>query len=297
MIVRRKKSTKFTLPSKYLLLILTAFCIVFMAITFLTDIVATPISNVFGFVVVPFESGISNVGSELTQRAKELAQIRDLLAENESLKKQIDQLTMENNTLQQEKYELNSLRELYKLDEQYPDYEKMGARVIAKDSGNWFSTFVIDKGSTDGIEIDMNVMAGSGLVGRVIEVGESWAKVRSIIDDSSNVSAMILSTQDRLIVSGDLASMTARGNIAFSQLVITEDETVSIGDKVVTSYISDKYLPGILIGYISETSADANNLTWSGYVTPAADFAHMEEVLIVTTKKKQITQTEIGKED
>ena len=57
---------------------------------------------------------------------------------------------------------------------------------------NWFSTFTIDKGSKDGIAADMNVMAGSGLVGIVTEVGPTWAKVRSIIDDSSNVSAMVL---------------------------------------------------------------------------------------------------------
>ena len=79
--------------------------------------------------------------------------------------------------------------------------------MIGKDSGNWFSTFTIDNGSEDGIEVDMNVMAGSGLVGIVVEVGPSWAKVRSIIDDSSNVSGMVLSTSDRCIVSGDLSLM------------------------------------------------------------------------------------------
>jgi rod shape-determining protein MreC len=294
---RRNKSTKFTLPSKYLLLILTAVCVMLMAITFLTDFPSTPVSNLFGFVIMPFETGISRVGVYLNDRTEELAQIRELLEENKRLKEEIDALTIENNALQQDKYELNSLRELYKLDEQYEDYEKVGARVIAKNAGNWFGSFVIDKGSNDGIAVDMNVMAGSGLVGRVTEVGKNWAQVISVIDDNSNVSSMILSTEDRLIVSGDLMTMNQRGSITFSQLVLGEGNTVSVGDKVVTSYISDKYLPGILIGYISEVNGDSNNLTQSGYITPAVDFAHMEEVLVVMNLKEQIDEKEAKAED
>ena len=69
------------------------------------------------------------------------------------------------------------------MDSQYEGYEKVGARIIAKDAGNWFHSFVIDKGEEDGISIDMNVIAGSGLVGRVVDVGPNWAKVTSIIAD------------------------------------------------------------------------------------------------------------------
>lgn len=107
----------------------------------------------------------------------------------------------------------------------------------------------------------MNVMAGSGLVGIVTEVGPTWAKVRSIIDDSSNVSAMVLSTSDRCIVSGDL-SLMSDNQIRFGQME-NNDNTVSVGDQIVTSYISDKYLQGILIGYVSEVTVDSNNLTRS----------------------------------
>ena len=85
---------------------------------------------------------------------------------------------------QQEKYELERLQELYKLDSNYADYEKVGAHVIGKDPGNWFSTFTIDKGSDDGLAVDMNVIAGSGLVGIITRVTPS-VRNRSIIDDSA----------------------------------------------------------------------------------------------------------------
>ena len=87
-------------------------------------------------------------------------QIRTLLAENSALKEQVASLTEENTLLQQDKYELNELRGLLELDEEYGDYNKIGARIISRDSGNWYSSFVIDKGSNDGLADDMNVIAG-----------------------------------------------------------------------------------------------------------------------------------------
>lgn len=283
----RKKRQKFTIPSKYLLLIMTMVCVLFMALTFFTDFLATPLSSFAGVIVLPFQSGVSQVGSYLSHRSDELKQLRDVMAENEALQAQVDALTIENNALQQDKYELNSLRQLYKLDQEYEDYHKVGARVVSKDSGNWFYSFVIDKGSKDGLEVDMNVMAGSGLVGRITAVGDNWSKVVSIINDNSNVSGMVLSTEDTCMVQGNLEMMD-RGVITFGKL-IKGDSQVTEGDKVVTSYISTKYLPGILIGYITEISDDSNNLTSSGYITPAVDFAHLEEVLVITDMKKNYT--------
>lgn len=286
----RRKRQKFTIPSKYLLLIMTVICVLFMAITFFTDFFAAPLSNFAGAVVVPFQSGVSRVGEWMSNRSDELKTLKDVLAENERLQEQVDALTIENNSLQQDKYELNNLRQLYKLDQEYSQFEKIGARVVAKEAGNWFHTFVIDKGSDDGIQVDMNVMAGSGLVGRVTEVGNDWAKVIAIIDDNSNVSATVLSTEDSCMVQGNLEMMD-RGVITFSKL-INSDMQVKEGDKVVTSHISTKYLPGILIGYISTIDADANNLTSSGYLTPAVDFSHLEEVLVITDLKKDYSEKE-----
>lgn len=282
----KRKGEKFTLPGKYLLFILTILCTALVLLTFNTKIFSGPLSAAAGYVVVPFEEGISVVGSWLAGRSEELVQIRELIARNEELEKQVDALTIENTRLQQDRYELTNLRELYSLDAQYDEYEKTGARIIARDSGNWFHAFVINKGAMDGIAVDMNVMAGSGLVGRVVDVGPNWAKVKSIIADDSNVSAMVLSSADRMIVSGNL-KLYASGVIEFSQLV-DSGEVVVEGDKVVTSDISDKYLPGILIGYINTISPDANNLTKSGRITPAVDFEHLEEVLVILQLKQTI---------
>ena len=282
-----KKKNQTTRTNRYILIGLSVFCAFMMALSSFSDIAAGPFRVLANITVVPLQQGINQIGGWLGDLSDNFETLQQLRTENEKLQEQVDSLVTENSTLQEERYELERLRELYQLDQNYSDYEKTAAHVIGKDSGNWFSTFTIDKGSEDGIEVDMNVMAGSGLVGIVVEVGPSWAKVRSIIDDSSNVSGMVLSTSDRCIVSGDLSLMDD-GQIRFEQMENNENE-VSVGDQIVTSYISDKYLQGILIGYVSEVTVDSNNLTRSGYITPAVNFKDLQEVLVITTTKAELT--------
>lgn len=284
--VAKRKKGKFSIPSKYLLLILTCVCVALMAVTFFTDYSASPLDKLVGYIVVPFQDGVSRIGTWISVRIDELGELRIVLQENQELKQQLDELTVQNTQLQQDKYELNNLRELYKLDEQYSGYEKVGARIIARDSGNWFHAFTINKGEEDGLAIDMNVIAGGGLVGRIIDIGPNWAKVNAIINDDSNVSGMVLASSDILMVSGSLQLM-GDGVIGFGQLIDSQN-TVKVGDKIVTSNISDKYLPSILIGYISEINQDSNNITKSGKITPAVDFEHLEEVLVILKIKQQI---------
>ena len=292
--VIKKKGEKFTLPSKYLLFILTILCTVLMLVTFGNDSFDKPLNTVVGYVIVPLQQGIGKVGLWLADRSDELEQIRTVLNENTRLKEEIAALTEENTLLQQDKYELNKLRELFDLNEQYSSYNKVGARIIGRDSGNWYSAFVIDKGEEDGLEVDMNVIAGGGLVGRITSVGPNWARVTSIISDNSHVSAMTLSSEDNMTVSGDLKLM-AEGCIAFSRLMDTQNK-VREGDKIVTSNISDKYLPNILIGYVSSIEKDANNLTKSGLLVPAVDFEHLGEVLVITDMKQAPSSTETEQE-
>ena len=266
-----------------------------MILSSFSDRAAGPFKALANVTVIPLQQGINYIGGWLGDMKDNFSTMQQLRSENESLQDQVDALTTENNYLQEERYEYERLQELYQLDQNYAEYEKTAAHVIGKNSGNWFSTFTIDKGSSDGIAVDMNVLAGSGLVGIVTEVGPTWAKVRSIIDDSSNVSGMVLSTSDTCIVSGDLSLMST-GQISFDQME-NNDNVVAVGDQIVTSYISDKYLQGILIGSISEINVDSNNLTRSGYIIPAVDFNNIQEVLVITTTKAELTgENEKGSE-
>lgn len=284
-----KRKSKFVLPTKYILMIMTGVCVVAMLLSFTLNISGGPLNTVAGYVFIPMQRGINTVGTWMTDKAANLKNLHDVMAENEELKKQVDELTAELNTVKLEQYELENLRELLELDQKYPSYDKVAANVIGKSSGNWFSYFIIDKGSDDGVEVDMNVIAGSGLVGIVTDVGPNYAKVTAIINDTNKVGGMVTTTSDNLIVNGSLQNMNENMVIEFTNLNDKDDE-VHVGDPVVTSYISDQYQQGILIGYISSIEKDSNNLTKSGTITPAVDFEHIEEVLVILDKKQTIEE-------
>lgn len=285
-----KRKRKASIPSKYILTTIAVLCIGSMLLSYAAGFKGEPLNTVGSWLFVPVQKGINYVGWYLSDRADNLQDLRDIMKERDTLQEQLDELTMENSRLIQEKYELEDLRELYALDRSYSDYSKVAANVIGKDPGNWFHSFTIDRGYKDGIEPDMNVLAGSGLVGIVTKVGPHWAHVRSVIDDTTNVSAMILSTADNCMVQGNLQLMS-EGVISVTQLKDSDDQ-VHFGAKVVTSQVSDKYHPGLLIGYVHQLSMDSNNLTKSGTITPAVDFEHLRSVLVITDKKQQIDPKE-----
>ena len=268
--------------TKYFLFGLSLLCVCMIGITTIKGSILNPLRTAVGYVLVPIQSGVNRVGGGLYNELSSVGKLKTALAENETLKTRVDELTEENTRLRSEQFELERLRSLYELDQEYMQYHKIGARIIAKDSGSWFSVFRIDKGSDDGIKEDMNVIAGGGLVGIVTDVGANYATVRSIIDDSSNVSAMSARTGENCIVTGDLM-LFKEGRLSLSH--IRKDADIQEGDKIVTSNISTKFLPGILVGYSADVSIDPDHLTQSGYLIPVADFNNLQEVLIITDIK------------
>lgn len=277
-----RKRTKITIDPKYILIFIAVICIVMIIVSFRFEEKMTPVRSAVGSVVTPMQKGINSIGTKLADQMEYVTTVKKLVKQNQKLQKQLDELSVENKLLQQDKYELKNFRELYDLDEQYNSYPKVAARVISSNPDNWFNTFTIDKGSEDGIAVDMNVMAGDGLVGIVTKVSKSYAIVRSIIDDDSNVYGTFLKTDDSCIVSGDLQLMK-EGVIQVTG--VSSKAQIEDGYEVVTSQISDKYLPGILIGYAKDMKMDSSNLTQTGYLTPAADFSGLDMVLVITEVK------------
>lgn len=246
------------------------------------DGLMNPIRNTIGYVLVPLQSGVNRVGYGLYEELQDHRNLKAVQEENKRLNEQIDLLTEENNRLAQNEGELSRLRDLYALDQDYLQYEKVAARVIAKDSENWFQVFRIDKGSQDGIRVDQNVMANGGLVGIVTDVGLNYATVRSIIDDESRVSAMCLQSSSTCIVAGDL-TLYQQGRLRITDM--QKNATIQDGDRIVTSNISSKFMPGILVGYAVDIQDDEKKLMKTGYLIPAADFDDLTEVLVLKDVK------------
>lgn len=281
----RQRKASGGIPSKYLLTILSIICIMLLFFSYSTGFSGGPLETIANHIFIPMQKGIDYIGSTIAISSADTKTRKELVAENESLQAEVEELNAKINNMQLKLGELDELQKLYELDQSYYDYDTTGARIIGKSTSNWFNTFTIDKGTKDGIEVNMNVIADDGLVGIVSSVGDSYAVVRAIIDDTANVSATISSTEDNCIVSGSLEKMTLSNLITFSNLDDSDDK-VAIGDMVVTSNISDKYLPGILIGYVSEVNKDENDLSKSGTITPVVDFKHLSEVLVIKQLKE-----------
>src|SRR5574344_1844273 len=135
------------LPPKFLLIAMTALCIILSIVTYFFRDSLSFLNVITNHTIVPMQNGVTSVSIWIEGKFETLQDIRSLISENEELKQQVDELTYANKIYQEDQYELNRLRDLLELDEKYSDYDKIGARVIAADSNNWFNTFVIDKGS------------------------------------------------------------------------------------------------------------------------------------------------------
>jgi rod shape-determining protein MreC len=278
-----RNKIKITIQPRYVLAACSVLCLVLIILSFKYEEQISPVKTAVGTVMTPMQKGINSVGQLVSDKIRSLKKMKKLQEENEALQQEVDELEYNNKILQKDKYELDNLRELYDLDSSYADYPKVAAHIISKDSGNWFEQFTIDKGSQDGIEKDMNVIAGAGLVGLVYEVGENYSKVRSIIDDKSNISGMFLETNETCIVEGNLATMEEDGYLPVE--MIDKESEVKEGYEVVTSRVSSKFLPGILIGTISNLQVDSTNMTMTGELKPAVDFTSLNMVLVITELK------------
>jgi rod shape-determining protein MreC len=267
------------LSPKNIMIVLTLICIFLIVFTWETRDRISSMEKSIAYVVIPIQEGVDYFGEWVLDKVNFVKNINNLESMNEELLAEVDELRHENKMLQMDKVELKRLRQLYALDKRYEDYPKIGAKIIGKDPGNWYNIFLINKGSKDGLKVNMVVMANNGLAGRIIEVGPSYSKVKSIIDDTSSVSSKILRTSDLCAVKGDRTLINNSGAIRVEY--IQSDAKVVVGDDVVTSHLGNIYPPGIMIGKIVSIEQSPHRMTKQAILEPVVDFKHLEEVLII----------------
>jgi len=280
-----RRKLNFVFKIKYILIALTIFMLGAIVLSYAYGEGLSSIRNVVVSIFNPARKLVTSIRDDIDMDKQKNASTEELIARIEALESENEALNQKIGDYSSDTFELNELRNLLSLSEKYSDYETVGATIIAKNTSNWFAEFTIDKGSEDGIKVDMNVLWGNGLAGLVTEVGEGYSIVTSIIQDDMNVSAVSSSTRDTCIVSGDLELME-KGYV--SLMYIQNDARIGEYERIITSTTSSKYLPGILIGYAHDIKNDTNGLTKSGYLIPVVDFEHMEHVLVVMTTKEEM---------
>lgn len=152
--------------------------------------------------------------------------------------------------------------------------------VIAKDPGNWFNLFTIDAGLKDGITKNSTVMNGDGLIGLVYEVGDTWAKVITIIDNRSRVSFEILSdTND------NIGLINGNGDKNLKGYLFDTEAEVNVGDYIITSGLG-LYPKGIIIGKIKDVITKEEELLENIIVEPNVNFKNLDRVFVIPNNTK-----------
>jgi rod shape-determining protein MreC len=281
-----KLNHKKDISPKYLLLALSIICIGLLGLSLFSESFMEKTKAIFGNVITPLQEGASAIGEWVEERFMVFGDVKELRQENERLKEKNRELEDAIAKNQAELTELAELRQLYGLNQMYPDYNTTAARIFSVDSSGWFNEFYINKGMNDGVYEDCNVLYDGGLLGIVVESYGSYAKVRAIVDDRSKATAEIGPNRALCTVEGSLSNYEHGYLLATG---IDKDVNINVGDAVITSNVSDRFLYGLTIGYITEITSDANNLTVTAKLKPAVDFGNVRDVLVITDRKQEVT--------
>ena len=239
---------------------------------------ASVIESAVGFIVTPFQELMTGTGSWLESSLSSKKDMKELVDENLELKNEIAIMKQENARLDIYEEENEKLSELLKITEKYPDYPSVGAEVIAKNPGVWYEIFTINKGMQDDVSANMILVSSGGVVGKVLESGETYSKAQSMLDSRSSIPAMSSRTKDLGIVKGD-SSLMEKG-LCKMEYIDAQAQIVE-GDEIVTSHLSEIYPEGLPIGKVKEIKMDSNGLTKYAIIQPYVDLKHLDTVLVL----------------
>ena len=169
-------------------------------------------------------------------------------------------------------------REFLELKDQHADYQFADARIISTDPADKYGNFTINAGSLKGVKADDPVITPDGLVGVVYEVGPNYAKVRTILDPATQVSAYVSRTRSGGVTGGSV-SLAQEGKLRMN--LIARDSGAATGDYVVTSGKGGIYPEQLLIGSIEEIQPESDALTMYAVFKPFADLKNLSYVFVI----------------
>jgi len=238
----------------------------------------TFIENALGYVVTPSQRFATNIGQWISGKLSVLVNLAELEMRNSELERLNEQLLADNSRLKILEKENERLTALLEIDQKYASYPKVGAEIIARDMGNWYNRFTIDKGTNSGLVKNMVVLGTAGLVGLIEETGATYSKVISLIDSSSSITAKSIRTDDIGFVRGDFELME-QGFCRMERIDIAAQ--IMPGDEIITSNLSNIYPPGITIGIVKEIHPNPDGLTKYAIIEPVEDFKYLNTVLVI----------------
>lgn len=290
---RRRKSSdgRGRVIFRRIILVLVILVLFFLAVMHLltlinkSDATAGP-EKLVSRIITPLQNGFQKVVGWIDEYFYSLKLRSRLELEYNTLRQENEQLTYQAMLANELQHKLTVYEELYDDISANDSMSPVVATVVGKDSGNYFSVFVINKGSNDGIQDYMAVTVDNALVGYTYNVKPNSASVRTIIDSEASIAGLISSSRDHGTVRGTLG---VDGKPMCRMYYLPEDHLPRPGDMVVTSGIGDlvndggvsKSFPkGIPIGTVRESTRGMESNKQFIVVEPLADFLHIEYVIV-----------------
>lgn len=242
--------------------------------------------NVLETAAMPGQEAASGIGGWLNNIFSYFGSVKALREENEALKLENVELDKQLRSVRGMEQENEQLREMLDLMKTENNMELKAVKVISKDPSNWYSSFIINKGSNDGIEKDQPVItANEELVGKIVRVGSDWAEVMTILDPESGVGCIIERSKCTGVIEGDFS---LRYTVSCKLGYLPRDTDIEKGDYVETSGMGGVYPKGLLVGKVSDIKEDNANMSKYAIIEPAADIGSLMQMLVVTNNVESV---------
>lgn len=237
------------------------------------------ISVVTSFITYPIQKLSAVISGGMGELGDDFVDVDTIRAENELLTAKVRELMAQQVDYYDLQQENERLRQLLDIKEQNEDYEFVAATVISRDSTDTYGTFIIDKGSLNGVAYLDPVITEDGLVGYISQVGPISSKVTTILSPATDVGAIDKRTLDGGMLSGDL-ELAKSGYAKLSYL--QRDCDVTSGDIIVTSGLGGVYPKNLIIGEVIEIKAEAQDISLYAIIDPLADIESCTDVFVLT---------------
>ena len=238
-------------------------------------------------VLSPVESLLSQAGYGIRNATNFVSQLFTLAQENQTLRANIDELRQNELTITEIMAENIRLRAMLDYKKGTPQFDFITAAVIARDPGMWTNIMMINRGSNDGLTRDMPVVTPQGLVGNIVQVSASTAKIQLLLDPRSAVGSLVQRSESRVaaVVEGNgISPMAPR------MVNLARDADIIRGDKIITSGFGGIYPKGLLVGEVMDIVNDEGGLLKYAVLKPVVDFDRLEEVMVIVRSRESAAQ-------
>lgn len=236
-------------------------------------------SNIVSSVVNPVQTFFTNISNSINNTKQELKENSEFQAKIKELEEKINEqnhklIDYEEAIRQNEFY-----KDFLEIKEENPNYKFVDARIISRNTNDTYCSFVIDKGTVDGVKVHDTIITAEGLVGYVSDAYTTQSTVMTVLNPKINVSAIDNHSRDTGNITGD-AGLSVDGYT--KMIYVSSENTMSSGNFVITSGEGGIFPKGLIVGTVIEVKTSQNKISCEATIQPIVDFSKINDVMIIT---------------